>query len=76
MTPSAMTGKMLKEWRQKMGYAQTFAAEKLGICVASFRSYENEKRSDKNKPVQIPVLVSWACSAISAGLKPYGSDKK
>ena len=76
MTPSGMTGKQLREWRNKMGWTQPFAAQKLGVCVASVQSYERGTRSDKDKPIVIPLLVALACSALANELGPWGSPKK
>lgn len=75
MTPSNLTGRMLKETRERLGWAQTQLAEMLGICVASLRSYESEKRPDKEKPVAIPKLVDWALAAVMGGLRPWSEGK-
>lgn len=59
-----------------MGWTQTFAAQRLGICVASVQSYERGTRSDKDKPIEIPLLVALACSALAHELGPWGGGRK
>ena len=76
MTPSGMSGEQFRAWRKKMQWTQPFAAQKLGICVASVQSYERGRRSDKENPIAIPLLTAWAMSAISDGLSPWGQGKK
>lgn len=78
MKRSNLTGKMMRESRDRLGWVQTQMADALGVCIASLRSYETEKRSDKDKPVPIPKLVDWALAAITSGLRPYseGINKK
>lgn len=76
MTPSSLTGKILKEWRERLGWSQAETAEKLGISEGSWRNYELEKRKDKPKPVQIPKLVDWALAALHGNLKPLSETLK
>jgi transcriptional regulator with XRE-family HTH domain len=76
MISSDLTGKALRDWRKALNWSQSFAAERLGVCIASYRSYESQKRSDKESPVEVPMLVSWACAAIQAGLNPYTGKLK
>lgn len=76
MTPSTLTGKVIREWREKLGWSQAETAEKLGISEGSWRNYEHEKRKDKDEPVQIPKLVDWALSALYAGLRPFSETYK
>ena len=71
-----MTGEQLRNWRKKMTWTQTFAAQRLGVCVASIQSYERGTRSDKEKPIEIPLLVALACSALDAKLGPWAGGKK
>lgn len=75
MIASSMTGGQLRAWRKQMGWTQPFAAQKIGVCTSSLRSYEKEKRSDKDKPVLIPLPIAWACAAIADGLAPWGYRK-
>lgn len=76
MTPSKLTGKLLKALREKLGWSQAAIAEKMGVSEGSWRNYENEKRIDKPEPVQIPLLLDWALSALAAGLKPFSEMRK
>lgn len=71
MTPSKLTGKLIKEWRERLGWSQAETAEKLGISEGSWRNYEHEKRKDKEEPVQIPKLLDWALAALHGNLKPF-----
>lgn len=70
-----MTGTHMREWRQRMGWTQLFAASKMGISVASLQSYESGKRSDKPNPIIIPVVVALAVSALNTGLGPYAGKR-
>lgn len=75
MTPSGMTRDQFRAWRKKMQWSQMFAAQKLGICIASVQSYERGSRSDKENPIVIPLLTALAMSAIANGLGPWGGGK-
>lgn len=76
MISSSLSGKQLKNWRVERGWSQVLAARVIGIGVGSLRNYEAGVRSDSDGNVaEIPLPVAWACSAISAGLKPMG-DKE
>lgn len=76
MIPSKLTGKILREWRERRGWSQPEAAEKLGLSEVSLRNYEREKRSDKADPVLIPLLLDWAIAAVTAGLRPFSETKR
>lgn len=76
MIPSVMTGKQLKDWRLNMGWSQKFSAEKIGVCEASYISYETGRRTDKAKTIVIPLPIAWATAALAAGLNPYSGIKK
>ena len=76
MIPSKLTGSMIREWRDKLGWSQNETAEKLGISEGSLRSYEKGTRTDKEAPIVIPLLLDWALSAVAAGLKPFSQMKR
>lgn len=76
MTPSNLTGEMLRMWRNRIGLSQNEAAERLGIAEVSLRNYEKQRRPDRKDPVQIPMLLDWALSALDAGLKPYSEKNE
>lgn len=75
MTPSSLTGKMLKVFREKMGLSQAASAEHVGISEGSWVNYESGKRSDRTEPVAIPRMLDWALSAIVGGLRPFSERK-
>ena len=76
MTPSALTGKILKAWREHLGWSQAETAEKLGISEGSWRNYEAETKHGKAEPVQIPAILDWALAALHAGLRPFSETFK
>lgn len=76
MTPSNLTGKLIREWREKIGWSRADTAEKLGISEGSLLNYEHEKRVDRSQPVKIPKLLDWALSAVSSGLRPFSEMKR
>lgn len=76
MTPSTLTGKIIKELREKLGLSQAEMGETLGISEGSLRSYEKERRVDKPDPVKIPLLLDWALAALAAKLKPFSQTQR
>ena len=75
MTPSTLTGDMIRKLRERLGLSQVEAAGKLGISEGSLSNYEREQRPDKKDKVQVPRLLDWALSALHAGLKPYSETR-
>ena len=71
MTPSHLTGKLLKDWRERKSFTQAEIAEKLGVSEGSWRNYENEKRCGDPNPVKIPRVLDWALAALNGNLKPF-----
>ena len=71
MTPSKLTGAMIKGLREKLGISQVEASEILGISEGSILNYERERRPDKEDPVKIPKLLDWALSALHGKLPLY-----
>lgn len=67
-----MSPEQFKEWRKRMAFNQTEAATALGISKSSIELYERGSRRDDNREVIIPRTVALACSAVLAGLTPYG----
>ena len=76
MTPSKLTGIMIRAWREKKGWSQAETAETLGISEGSLLNYERESRPDRKEPVLIPRLLDWALAALAAGLRPFSERKK
>ena len=76
MTPSKLTGELLRQWRDRIGWSQGEVAEKLGISEGSYRNYENEKKHGKAEPVVIPLMLDWALAALHARLKPFSETFK
>lgn len=74
MKPSKLTGSMIRSLREKLGWTRPELAEKMGISEGSLRNYEQERRPYKKEPVQIPLLLDWALSALSSGLKPFSES--
>lgn len=70
-----MTPDDFKAWRKAMGFTQTEAADALGISRGSVELYELGKRRDDGRQVSIPKTVALACSAVTGGLKPWGSNE-
>lgn len=60
-----MTNAEFAAWREKLGLTKVAAAKALGISVASVALYENGKRFDDGRPVQIPKTVILATEALT-----------
>lgn len=60
-----MTPSDLKSWRAALGLSQAGAAEALGVPVRTLQNWEI------GRPIQYPLLLALACSAILRRLKPY-----
>ena len=60
-----MTPATLQKWRARLGVSQASAAELLGVPVRTLQGWEI------GRPIQYPLLLSLACSAILKRLKPY-----
>jgi len=65
-----MSPASFRAWRKRLGYSQQRAAEALGISKSSVELYERGSRRDDGRPVEIPMTVALACSAVSHGLPP------
>jgi transcriptional regulator with XRE-family HTH domain len=76
MTPSGLTGNMIRSLREKLGLTQQETAEKLGIHPASQSNYERGKRADKDEPVAIPKLYDWALAALARNLRPFSETER
>lgn len=76
MSPSKLTGQMIRSLRERLGLSQVETAEKLGISEGSLSNYERERRPDKEEPVPIPRLLDWALAALATGLKPFSEMVK
>lgn len=67
-----MTPEELKVWRNGLGITQEVAAETMGIGLKTYQQMERGISFATEKPVQIDTRTALACSAIAAGLKPWG----
>lgn len=61
MSPADFT-----EWRTRLGFSKTAAAEALGISRNMPQKYETGEAT-------IPRYVALACSAVALSLPPYGA---
>lgn len=62
-----MTPEEVRAWQAKMGYTYTTAAEALGVSRATYARML-VKGADR--------LAGLACSALAAGLGPWGESRK
>lgn len=74
MKPSNLKSGEFRLWRMRHGFSKVTAARILGVSSNSVDLYENGFRRDNGVPVVIPKTVAWACSAITANLKPLGEE--
>lgn len=66
------TGKAFRAWRERIGLTQVKAAEAIGVSERTVENYEKGKRSDTDRPVEVPKTVLLACSAVEHKLPPVG----
>lgn len=67
-----MTPTQFKAWRKRMGWSQQEAADHLGISKISVQNYERGRRAAPDpRPVEIPMPVALACSALYHRLEPW-----
>lgn len=71
-----MTPDDFKAWRSVMGFNQIQAAEALGLSKSSIELYEKGTRRDDGRPVEIPLTVALACSALYHKNKPWGASEE
>ena len=69
---SALTGEMLRAFRERHGLSQAALAEELGVAENTIRNYETQRRSDRPS-VAIPRVVDWALSALDGNLRPFSA---
>jgi len=69
-----MKPEQFKKWRKKMGFTQQQAANALGIYRLTAVNYEHGQRSGVGSEVKIPRSIALACSALHAGLEPWGEE--
>jgi DNA-binding XRE family transcriptional regulator len=60
-----MTGRDLKEWRERMKFTQDEAAKAIGCARRSIQVWEKEP--DK----EVPKWLAMAVGAVAYGLPPY-----
>lgn len=60
-----MTGRDLKEWRERMKMTQADAAEAIGCSRRSIQQWEKDPDKD------VPKWLAMAVGAVSYGLPPY-----
>lgn len=68
-----MTPEVFKTWRKTMKLSQQKAAVALGISKSSIEAYEAGVWRATGKPVEIPLAIALACSAIYHKFGPWGS---
>ena len=61
-----MTGEEFKRWMGAVGLNKAQTARTLNLSRNSVAKYELEGA---------PVSIAYACAAIAAGLKPWGSGE-
>lgn len=61
-----MTANDFIEWRKRLGFNRTEAAEALGLGRNQPKRYEEGQT--------IPRYIALACAAIALGVPPMGSD--
>lgn len=71
-----MTPDDFKAWRAIMGFNQKQAGEALGLSKSAIELYEKGARRDTGTPVEIPLAVAYACSAIYHKMEPWGAADK
>jgi transcriptional regulator with XRE-family HTH domain len=60
-----MTGKQFKEWQVTMGWSAAEAARRLGKSPDTISKYRA-----KGVPQREALVVTLACKALEAGIKP------
>lgn len=68
-----MTHDDIKAWRAHMGYTQRTAADALGVTLATYQAMERGTAFATGKPVAIDRRTALACTALAAGLTPWGA---
>jgi len=68
-----MTPDDFKAWRAVMGFNQIEAGKALGLSKSTIELYEKGKRRDTGAPVEIPLTVALACTALWHKMKPWNS---
>ena len=63
--PQPMTAREFKEWQKSMGWTAAEAARRLGKSPDTISAYRS-----KGVPLREAVVVSLACKALTAGMKP------
>lgn len=70
-----MTPRDFRAWRRKMGLTQEKAAKILGMGRTAVSQYDTGKRRAPAEIIEtVPRYIALACTAISHGLAPYGSE--
>jgi len=67
-----MNNEQFKAWRKKMNFTQQQAADVLGLYARTISNYERGARYEDGSAVKIPKSIALACSALAAGLEPWG----
>lgn len=60
----ALTGEMIKSFREQMGWSQDETATALGCSRRSLVAWEGGKH--------VPLYIGLAMSALTMGLRPFG----
>lgn len=60
-----MTAKQFKEWQARMGWAGAEAGKRLGKSADTISKYRTQ-----GVPPREAIVVSLACKALEAGIKP------
>ena len=64
------SSKAFREWRKRMSFTQTQAADVLGLGWATIRCYDTGRRWGPVGPVIVPKIVLLACRAVESNLQP------
>lgn len=59
----------MKSWRKRMDWSQRQAAEALGVTLATYQSWENERRWRDGAHMPPPRTALLAAAALEAGLE-------
>lgn len=65
MIPEVLSGKTLTLWRERMGFSQREACEKLGCSRGAWSGWEGGTQD-------IPRYIGLAMAALALGMTPYG----
>ncbi len=67
-----MTPAQFKDWRLSLTWSQEDAAKALGMSRGAIGNYETGRRREDNRPVEIPLVVEYACKYLWIVAKAKG----